>query len=404
MKTADPPGGRPAYEGLIVLDLSQLLLGPYCTMLMSRLGADVIKIEPPGGDPLRMYRTASGSETAAFALMNTGKRGLRLDLKKEAGKELLLKLVEGADVVVENFGPHTLGRLGLDYRVLAERNSRIILASGRGYGLEGPYRDYLAMDLMIQAVAGVLTTTGFPENPPVKAGVPIADMTAGIHLMAAIAVALYQRTHTGCGQHVMVAMHDCLLPSLSSPLAAWLDGGTQPERTGNRHSGLAVAPYNVYPVSDGWIAILALTDRHWQNLCGAMGRAELADRPGFATNSERAERMDEVDRIVSEWTAGHPKQDLFELLGTVGVPAAPVLSLAEVVKDPQVRAQGMLQEVEVSGGRREVTFGSPLRLGASPPVPVSPAPGIGSDSKQLLVEKLGLSAAEIEELSDAGVI
>lgn len=405
MKAADPRVGRPAYEGLIVLDLSHVLLGPYCTMLMSRLGADVIKIEPHGGDPLRMYRTASGSETAAFALINTGKRGLRLDLKKEAGKELFLKLVEGADVVVENFGPNTLDRLGLDYRLLAERNPRIILASGRGYGLEGPYRDYLAMDLMIQAVTGVLTTTGFPENPPVKAGVPIADFTAGIHLMAAIAVALYQRTQTGCGQHVMVAMHDCLLPSLSSPLAAWLDsGGTQAERTGNRHSGLAVAPYNVYPASDGWIAILALTDRHWQNLCGAMGRAELADRPGFATNRERAERMDEVDRIVSEWTAGHAKHDLFELLGAVGVPAAPVLSLAEVVKDPQVQAQGMLQEVEVSGGGRQVTFGSPLRLGASPPVPVPPAPGIGSDSTQILVEKLGLSAAEIEELSDAGVI
>lgn len=396
---------RPAYEGLTVLDLSQVLLGPYCTMLMSRLGADVIKIEPPSGDPLRQYRGADGAETAGFGLINTGKRGLRLDLKKDAGRELFLRLVEDADVVVENFGPNTLERLDLSYEVLAARNSRIILGSGRGYGSEGPYRDYLAMDLMIQAVSGVLTTTGFPENPPVKAGVPIADLTAGIHLMAAIAVALYQRTETGRGQHVTVAMHDCLLPTLNSPLGSWLDsGGTQPERTGNRHSGLAVAPYNVYPADDGWIAILALTDRHWQKLCAAMGRQDLAARQELKENRDRVQRMDEIDELIAEWSARYSKRELFERLGSAGVPAAPVLSLAEVVDDPQVRAQGMLQEVDGRNGQRVLTYGNPMRLSASPSIAVSPPPGIGTDSAELLMEKLRLDAAEIAQLREAGVI
>ena len=405
MAGAEPTGSRPAFAGLCVLDLSQVILGPYCTMLMSRLGADVIKIEPPRGDPLRMYRTATGAETAAYGLLNTGKRGLRLDLKKKGGRELFLRLVQGADVVVENFAPHTLDQLELGYEVLAECNPRIILASGRGFGPNGPYRDYLAMDLTIQAVSGVLTTTGFPENPPVKAGVPIADLTAGIHLMAAVAVALYQRTQTGRGQHVMVAMHDCLLPSLNSPLAAWLDsGGTQPERTGNRHSGLAVAPYNVYPASDGWIAILALRDKHWQALCEAMGRAELADAPGFRTNQDRAARMDDVDRIVSEWTTTRKKRDTFRLLGEAGVPAAPVLTLGEVVDDPQVRAQGMLREVTTVGGQRVLTYGNPLSLSDSGEVTISAAPAVGADTEELLAEKLGLDAAEVRLLSDAGVI
>lgn len=396
---------RPAFAGLTVLDLSHVVLGPYCTMLLARLGAEVIKIEPPTGDPLRQYRSESGGETAAFALLNAGKRGLKLNLKDERGRALFLRLVEGADVVVENFGPGTLERLGLAYDVLAERNPRVILASGRGYGADGPYRDYLAMDLMIQAASGVLATTGFPENPPVKAGVPIADFAGGIHLMAAISVALYQRERTGRGQHVSVAMHDCLVASLNSPLAAWLDsGGSQPQRTGNRHAGLAVAPYNVYPASDGWIAIIALTDRHWRSLCETMGRADLARRDEYATNAQRAARMEEIDAAIAEWTAPRSRRELFELLGGAGVPAAPVLGLGEVVEDPQVRAQGMLQEVVGRDGRRRLAYGNPLRLGASPPVPLTAAPDIGSDSAEVLVEKLGLAPEELGELRDAGVI
>jgi crotonobetainyl-CoA:carnitine CoA-transferase CaiB-like acyl-CoA transferase len=401
---ADHHGTRPAYEGITVLELGHVYLGPYCSMLMNRLGAEVIKIEPPGGEPLRSYRAPGGDATASFNLVNAGKQGLGLDLKQSAGRELFLELVESADVVVENFGPETLGRLELEYEALAERNPRIILASGRGYGPDGPYRNHLAMDLTVQAMTGVLSVTGFPDSPPVKAGAAVADFIAGTHLMAGVAAALYQRTITGRGQHVTVSMHDALLPTLASPLASFLDtGGTGPERTGNRHGGLAVAPYNVYPARDGWIAILSLNDRHWRSLCKLIGQPELGEDPRFATNRERADRMETVDEIVSEWTAGHPKRELFELLGQASVPAAPVLDLSEVVDDPQVHAQRMLYEVD-AGGRRVLTFGTPLRLSASPPLSASHVPGVGSESREILTRRLGLDSERLDELAATGVI
>jgi crotonobetainyl-CoA:carnitine CoA-transferase CaiB-like acyl-CoA transferase len=178
------------FSDLTVLDLGQVYLGPYCTLLMSRLGADIIKIEPPTGEPVRWRGAQVGVETSAFGLLNTGKRSLRLDLKSERGRDLFLQMAEDADVVVENFGPATLTRLGLGYDVLSERNPRLILASGRGYGPDGPYRDYLAMDLTVQAMSGVMATTGFADGPPLKAGPAVADFLGGIHLFGAIAAAL----------------------------------------------------------------------------------------------------------------------------------------------------------------------------------------------------------------------
>jgi crotonobetainyl-CoA:carnitine CoA-transferase CaiB-like acyl-CoA transferase len=222
--------------------------------------------------------------------------------------------------------------------------------------------------------------------------------------MAGVSAALYQRTITGRGQHVMVSMHDALLPTLASNLASFLDSdGTGPERTGNRHGGLAVAPYNVYPASDGWVAILSLNDRHWRSLCELIGRPELGEDPAFATNRERAGRMETVDEIVSRWTAGRTKQELFGLLGGAGVPAAPVLGLGEVVDDPQVRGQKMLFEVDADG-RSVLTFGTPLRLSDSPPASVSAVPGVGSDSTEILARRLGYDEQRLEELAARGVI
>lgn len=394
-----------AFAGLTVLDLSQVLLGPYATMLMNRMGADVIKIEPPTGDPLRTYRTSKGNQTASVSFFNAGKRSLRLDLKKDAGRGIFLELAERADVVVENFGPRTMEKLGIDYAALKVRNSRIILASGRGYGQNGPYKDYLAMDLVVQAITGVLSTTGYPDNPPVKAGVPLADMTAGIHLFAGIAVALYHRAMTGEGQHVTVSMHDSLLPSLSSPLASWIDNdGEWPERTGNRHSGLAVSPYNVYPASDGWVAILALNDRHWKALCRAMGQPDLINKTGFTTNQERAERIDDVDRIVSAWTKNRTRATIFQELAPLGIPASPVKNLGEVLQDPQVEAEEMFIPTNGPDGEEAISFNSPIRLSASDLKPVTPAPAVGAQSQEILAEKLGLTSKEISDLVDQAVI
>ena len=313
-------GERP-FSGLTVLDLGQVYLGPYCTMLMSRLGADIIKVEPPGGEPVRWRGAQVGVETSAFGLLNTGKRSLRLDLKSERGRELLLQMADDADVLVENFGPGTLSRLGLGYEVLSERNPRLILASGRGYGPDGPYRDYLAMDLTVQAMSGVLATTGFADGPPLKAGPAVADFLGGIHLFGAIAAALVGRATTGRGRHVEIAMHDAVVPALASGFAGWLDsGGTLPSRTGNRHGAHAVAPYNVYPAADGWIAIIAMNDRHWERLCVVMGREELAADPELLHHRQRVAAIDRVDEIVSTWTRTLRKREAFDVLHAAGIP------------------------------------------------------------------------------------
>ena len=397
-------GERP-FAGLTVLDLGQVYLGPYCTMLMSRLGADIIKIEPPGGEPVRWRGAQVGVETSAFGLLNTGKRSLRLDLKSEQGRELLLRLADDADVVVENFGPGTLDRLGIGYEVLSARNPRLILASGRGYGPDGPYRDYLAMDLTVQAMSGVLATTGFADGPPLKAGPAVADFLAGIHLFGAIAAALVGRATTGRGQRVEIAMHDAVVPALASGFAGWLDSeGTLPSRTGNRHGAHAVAPYNVYPTTDGWIAIIAMNDRHWERLCAVMGREELAAEPALLHHRDRVAAIDRVDEVVSTWTRTLAKRDAFEALHAAGIPAAPVIELAELFSDPQVRAQGMLVPLETDGDEPAWTFGSPLRLSDAEPVPITPAPALGQHSEEILRERLDLDDAAIARLRADGVI
>ncbi len=393
-----------ALDGIVVLDLSQVYNGPYCTSLLAQLGAEIIKVEPFGGEPVR-WRVVGEQQTAAFDLLNGGKKSLRLDLKNPRGKELFLRLVARADVVVENFTPGALDRLGLSYEVLANINKRIILASGRGYGPASPRAQQRAMDLTIQAVTGVMATTGQLDQPPTKAGPAVADFFGGTHLMGAITAALYQRTVTGRGQHVQVAMQDAVIPSLTSSIAGHLDsGGTLPERTGNRHGGLAVCPYNVYPTSDGWAAILCMTDLHWRSLCKLMGRDDLADDPAYASPPARVAQMDELDGIVATWTGAGTRDDIVTDLQAAGVPCAPVLTLSDVLSGPLVGADGMIRPVQDRQGRLSYVFGSPLNLTDSPPLPAAAAPALGADAEQVLAQQLGMAAAEIQQLRDEHVV
>ncbi|GAA3942438.1 hypothetical protein GCM10023085_25300 [Actinomadura viridis] len=395
---------RRALDGVVVLDLSQVYNGPYCTMLLARLGAEIIKIEPFGGEPVR-WRVVGEQQTAAFDLLNGGKKSLRLDLKNPRGRELFLRLVAQADVVVENFAPGTMQRLSLGYEVLAEANERIILASGRGFGASTPQAGQRAMDLTIQAVTGVMATTGQPDQPPAKAGPAVADFFGGTHLMVAITAALYQRTVTGRGQHVEVAMQDAVIPSLASSIAGYLDsGGTLPERTGNRHGGLAVCPYNVYPAADGWVAILCMTDGHWRTLCGLMDRPDLGDDPAFASPPARVAQMDKLDEVVAGWTAGLTRDDVAGRLQAAGVPCAAVLSLSEVMAGPLVGADGMIRPVRGADGRESYVFGNPLRLADSAPSPTEAASALGEHTADVLGERLGLDAAEIRELRAENVV
>ena len=391
-------------DGVTVLDLSQIYNGPYATFLLATAGADVIKVEPPGGESLRR-RGVVGGAALPFAMLNGCKRSLVLNLKTEDGKTILRDLARTADVLVENFAPGVMERLGLGCAALQAANPRLIYAQSSGFGSTGPYRDYPAMDLTVQAMAGVMSITGFPDRPPVKAGPALCDFFAGVHLYGAITTALYERERTGTGRQVEVAMMDAVYPSLSSSLGLHFGtGGEVPPRTGNRHGGLAEAPYNVYPAADGYIAIICVGDVHWGSLLVAMDRQDLADDPRFASLRDRVAHIDDVDAAVSAWTAGQSKEALFAGLMAHRVPCAPVRSLDEVVHDPHMHERGALQWQDHPELGRIVVQHSPLRFAGSPLRELQPSRTLGADTDALLAERLGLSAEAIAALHDAKVV
>ena len=391
-------------EGVTVLDLSQIYNGPYATFLLATAGADVIKVEPPGGESLRR-RGVVGGAALPFAMLNGCKRSLVLNLKAEDGKAILRDLARTADVLVENFAPGVMERLGLGCAGLQAANPRLIYAQSSGFGSTGPYRDYPAMDLTVQAMAGVMSITGFPDRPPVKAGPALCDFFAGVHLYGAITTALYERERTGIGRQVEVAMMDAVYPSLSSSLGLHFGtGGDVPPRTGNRHGGLAEAPYNVYPATDGYIAIICVGDVHWRSLLAAMDRQDLADDPRFASLRDRVAHIDEVDAAVSAWTATRSKEALFADLMAHRVPCAPVRSLDEVVHDPHMHERGALQWQDHPELGRIVVQHSPLRFAGSPLRELQPSRTLGADTDALLQERLGLSAEAVTALHDAKVV
>jgi crotonobetainyl-CoA:carnitine CoA-transferase CaiB-like acyl-CoA transferase len=393
----------PALAGIVVLDLGQIYAGPYCTHLLRALGATVIKIEPFGGEPIR-WRSTGQDSGQAFLMLNAGKQGMCLDLKNPRGRTLFLDLAAPADVVVENFAPGVMDRLGIGWPVLREVTPRLVLASGRAYG-DHPATDGLkGMDVTVQAMTGVVAATGFPDGPPVKAGPAVVDFAAGSHLAAAVLAALFQRERTGVGQHVEVAMQDAIVSSLTSNFAGMLEAdGPFPERTGNRHGGLAVCPYNIYPSTDGWLAILCLRAKHWVDLCAVMGRADLAADTVLATPAGRVSRMVDVDAAVAAWSSALDKDTAFGLLRAADIPAAPVRSLAEVFHDPVLRERGMITDIG-SGDRACTVFGSPLQMSGSPNPEPSPAPLLGEHTDDVLTEWLRLSQTAIRSLRDDGIV
>jgi CoA:oxalate CoA-transferase len=387
------------FSGVTVLDLTQIYNGPYATFLLAQGGADVIKIEPPGGEHLRKRQGASGA-AMPFAMLNANKRTMTLNLKTARGRELLLKLVEKADVLVENFAPGVMDRLNLSEEVLRKANPKLIYAAGSGYGKTGPYRDYPAMDLTVQAMGGMIDTTGYVDAPPVKSGPAVADFLAGIHLFGAISAALFERERTGNARTVEVSMMEAVYPTLASGLGLFYgSGGSEVPRTGNRHTGLSLCPYNVYPTSDGYIAIITNNEQHWRWLVDALKAPQLAEDPRFSSVKERCLHMDEVDHAIADLTRPYAKMELFERLIAARVPCAPVRTLLEVVNDPHLHARGSLQWIEHPEYGRIVVNTSPLRFaGEDGAVPYKPSSTLGADTEAILVERLALDHAEVERL------
>ena len=391
-------------KGVKVLDLGQIYNGSYAGFLLAHAGADVVKIEPMRGDALRS-RGAGGGLPLSFAMLNSNKRGMALDLKHARGRELLHALVRQANVLLENFAPGSMERLGVGAESLLEVNPQLVYASGTGYGLSGPAKDNLAMDLTVQAMGGVMSVNGPDDGPPLKTGPAICDFFAGVHLYAGIVTALYEASKTGRGRQVEVAMQEAIFPVLASNLTAMHeDGGTAPERRGNRHPTRGPGPYNVYPCSDGYVAIICVRENHWESMARLMGREDLISDPRFSTIKNRSANDGPLDKIVEAWTTARTKEAAAEQLKAARVPAAPVRDLVEVARDEHMRARGMLHQVDHRTLGPAVLPTSPIRFSDSPAPEVRPDPDLGEHTDEVLTDWLAMPQSDIDGLRSEGVV
>jgi formyl-CoA transferase len=387
-----------------VLDLSHVYNGPYATFLMAMAGADVIKIEPHHGEHLRS-RGDLGGAALPFAMLNSNKKPVTLNLKTEKGRELLREMVARADILVENFAPGVMDRLGVGPADLHKINPRLIYGSSSGYGKDGPYRDYPAMDLVMQAMCGIINSTGFPDQPPVKSGAAVCDFSAGIHLYGAIMTALYERERTGKGRVVEVAMQDAIYASLASNLGmVHARGAAAPERTGNRHGGLGIAPYNVYATSDGYVVLNCPGDHHFRAVLDVMGRPELKEDPRFLTRSTRVVNFAAVDELIESWTRTLTKNEVARRMLAAKVPCAPVRNLIEVMNDENMHARGSLQWIDHPELGRVVVCHSPLVFEGAERKPIEPSLPLGASNDAVFGKWLGHSDQELAAYKAQGVI
>ena len=389
--------------GITVLDLGQIYNGPYCGYLLAMAGARVIKIEPPGGENMR-GRADRPLASYPFMMLNGNKETITLNLKSERGKELLRGLAARADVLLENFSPGTMDGLGVGSDVLRALNPQLVYAAATGFGSTGPHRDYLAMDVTVQAMTGVVAITGNEGEPPLKAGPALCDILGGVHLYGAIVTALVQRQRTGAGTVVDVAMQDAVFPTLTTALGAYYQHGGNPPRTGNHHQGMAVAPYNVYAAKDGHVAIICIRERHWRSLVTAMAQPALADDSRFVDMKARARNMAATDAAVEAWTTTRTKADVFRICQQHDVICAPVQSLDDVLHDPHLLERGALAKLAHDRYGEVVLPSTPLRFeGASPPSVQLPR-AAGADNAAVFGELLDLSADQVAALGTAGAI
>jgi CoA:oxalate CoA-transferase len=390
--------------GITVLDLGQIYNGPYATFLMAMAGARVIKVESLMGETLR-GRGETSAAAYPFMLLNQNKESLSVDLKSEQGKDIFRQLVKKADVVLENFSPDTMEKLGLSATSLLELNPALIYAAGSGYGRSGPHRDFQAMDLTVQAMSGVMSTTGYEGTPPLKAGVPLCDFFGGVHLYGAIVTALFERTKTGKGAIIDMAMQDTVLPNLASVLGAYYYFDQQvPARTDNQHSALTMSPYNVYEAADGHVSIICIRDGHWRGLLRAIGRAELLQDASLAKMSQRSERIAEVDAIVSEFTQAHTRQEILDALQGEGVPTAMVRDVKEVLADEHMHERGTLRDIEHPVLGNVTLMNSAINVATGSRIEPKLPAQLGEQNDLVLSELLGMDESTIQQLRSTGVI
>jgi CoA:oxalate CoA-transferase len=362
------------FAGVVVLDLTRVLAGPFCTMMLAELGARVIKIEnPAGGDDSRHFEPFAGGQSAYFASLNRGKESIALDLKKDADRAVFRELVRRGDVLTENFRPGTLDRLGFGYAELKALNPRLIFASVSGFGQTGPWAGKPAYDVIVQAAGGLMSVTGWPDGSATKAGTSVGDLTGGLFLLAGIAAALYHRERTGEGMRVDVSMFDGQLAILESAVARYALTGHPPGRIGNRHP--SIAPFEPYQTADKPLVIAAGNDALFARLCQALGQPELAADPRFVTNRDRVANAAALQQALENVLRTAPVAHWLSVLETAGVPCGPINSVAEAVEHPQAAARNMI----VRAGDLRMA-GNPIKLSAFEDPPTRrPAPELDAD-------------------------
>ena len=391
-----------ALNGIRVLDVTQVMAGPYCAMLLCDLGADVIKIEaPPGGDASRRMAGARGTDSAAFNAVNRGKRGIVVDIKTATGREIVLRLAAGADVFVENARPGVLARRGLGYDDLRGVNAGIVYASISGYGQTGPHGARGGFDLIAQGVAGIMSVTGEPGGPPVKAGIPLTDLGAGLFAVTGILAALHYRNRTGEGQHI-----DTSLVEAGVALSVWeateyFSSGRAPQPMGSAHR--MSAPYQALACADGYVTVGAANDRLFERLCRLLGHPEWLRDPDYADDTARVANRQALAERIEAITRTRPRAHWLALLEEHGVPCGPINTYADVFEDEQIAARNMVVQTDHPTLGRLRTLGTPLKMSRTPPRPSRPAPLLGQHTDEVLAEA-GYTPGELAAFRAAGLI
>lgn len=390
-------------EGIVVIDLTRVLSGPYATMLLGDLGATVIKIEHPiGGDTTRHSAPFKNGQSHYFLSINRNKKSVGLDISKPRGQEILRSLCERADVLIENFRPDAMKRFGLDYESLSLLAPNLIYCSISGFGQSGPLRNRLAYDVITQAMSGVLSTNGEPNGAPVRLSIPIGDLNGGLLAVIGILASLAGRNKAQKARFVDISLHDGLISALGYMATHYDISGSEPQRTGSRHS--SIVPYGTYRTRDGWVALAIFTTPFWKNFCTAINRDDLATDPRFSNTVGRMKNRLQLEPIVETIIAQRSTDEWEKLLSEFGVPASPILSIPEALEHEHTSARGMFRSISHRSYGSVRIPGQPLRLGGERADSPLPPPLLGEHTREVLREMLQIGEEELSQLEEHGVI
>lgn len=392
-----------ALDGVVVLDLSRVLAGPYCSMILSDMGAEVIKLEVPGtGDDTRGFPPFKDGKSGYFMNMNRNKKGITLNLKK--GKDVFLELVKKADILIENYRPGTMEKLGIGYEELKKVNPKLVYGCISGFGHYGPYSKRPGYDIVGQAMSGIMSVTGWPDGEATRAGAPVSDTVAGISLATGVLGALHYAQRTGIGQKVDIALVDSLVSVMQIINQIYLIGGRLPGRMGNAYE--STAPYDTFPTKDGqYVVIGVANDKFWRQLCEMMDRPELIEHPDMAKNGDRVKNRDKIKPIVVEWTKTKTAKELVDQLLEAGLPTAPIYNVQQVTEDPHIAgAREMFIEIEdPEVGKVKVT-NSHIKMSETKQGFRHPAPMLGQHNEEVYGSLLGYSKEKLEQMRAEGII